>query len=560
MNLPFVLDVAISLVLTYLILSLLASEIQEILTTLLQWRAAHLKKSIEILLSGDLNRHSEQPPGRTTEETERVKVELSKVKSLVDTLYDDPLIENISQESREGIEAVLRRVVRAIVTLGRQSQVIFGRQNKITLTKGNEPSYIPSETFATTLLEKLHLSQFAHRLTALNLQILAEDEIISNIDECIRHTDLADNATVRTNLNNDLDGLKTIFTDICTAFRDKKATLLTSVYRLRDELDEYITKYDASSPNESAQSSSVPQKFTSRLTSLQKNVFYQKGSDYNNIDEVVRRLQPSLDQVLEIFVDDVKAVSDRYKTLDPQGDIFEAYKVIKADAKQISDRLPLSLQQSLAALERRAQINLSRVKDQAEVIEAELKQFKSEIQVWFDRSMERASGVYKRNARGIAFLIGFVIALILNADTFHIASRLAVDSTLRETLVQNAQLTTQCPVAPSGQAAPAQTPGAPAASPMPTISNPSASPINPLDCVRQQVNQSLPLPIGWSEANLAQQAQESPAWFAPFRKFLGWIVSALAISMGASFWFELLGKIINVRNAGKRPNSKSDNA
>jgi hypothetical protein len=47
MNLPFVLDVAIGLIFVYLILSLLTSEIQELLATLLQWRAAHLKKSIE---------------------------------------------------------------------------------------------------------------------------------------------------------------------------------------------------------------------------------------------------------------------------------------------------------------------------------------------------------------------------------------------------------------------------------------------------------------------------------------------------------------------------------
>jgi hypothetical protein len=36
MNLPFILDVALGLIFIYLILSLLASEIQELLTTVLQ--------------------------------------------------------------------------------------------------------------------------------------------------------------------------------------------------------------------------------------------------------------------------------------------------------------------------------------------------------------------------------------------------------------------------------------------------------------------------------------------------------------------------------------------
>ena len=52
MNLPVILDIVIGLIFIYLSFSLLASEIQAILTTILQWRATHLKKSIEELISG----------------------------------------------------------------------------------------------------------------------------------------------------------------------------------------------------------------------------------------------------------------------------------------------------------------------------------------------------------------------------------------------------------------------------------------------------------------------------------------------------------------------------
>ena len=54
MRLPVILDIALGLIFIYLILSLLASEIQELIATILQWRAAHLKKSIEIFLAGDV--------------------------------------------------------------------------------------------------------------------------------------------------------------------------------------------------------------------------------------------------------------------------------------------------------------------------------------------------------------------------------------------------------------------------------------------------------------------------------------------------------------------------
>jgi hypothetical protein len=38
------------------------------------------------------------------------------------------------------------------------------------------------------------------------------------------------------------------------------------------------------------------------------------------------------------------------------------------------------------------------------------------------------------------------------------------------------------------------------------------------------------------------------------RVFFGWSISAIAISMGAPFWFDLLGNIMNVRNSGKTKN------
>lgn len=172
-------------------------------------------------------------------------------------------------------------------------------------------------------------------------------------------------------------------------------------------------------------------------------------------------------------------------------------------------------------------------------IEDELRQFKLEIEVWFDRSMERASGVYKRNAKGVAFLIGFLLALAANADTFHIVSRLATDSTLRNALAENAELvTTNCP-----------------------SSEASGETDSRLECMRRQIDQSIPLPLGWDAVNLKQQQNESLNWlYPPLRRFLGWLVSGFAISMGASFWFDLLGKLINVRNAGRPPKKSTSSS
>jgi hypothetical protein len=49
MNFPAMLDVAIGLFFIYLTLCLLASGIQELIATLLEWRAKQLKEAIQII-------------------------------------------------------------------------------------------------------------------------------------------------------------------------------------------------------------------------------------------------------------------------------------------------------------------------------------------------------------------------------------------------------------------------------------------------------------------------------------------------------------------------------
>jgi hypothetical protein len=45
----------------------------------------------------------------------------------------------------------------------------------------------------------------------------------------------------------------------------------------------------------------------------------------------------------------------------------------------------------------------------------------------------------------------------------------------------------------------------------------------------------------------------SPNYSWLLAKFTGLLISTLAVSMGAPFWFDLLNKLVNVRLAGKRP-------
>ncbi|MFN7524442.1 MAG: hypothetical protein ACK5RD_15095, partial [Aphanizomenon sp.] len=127
MNLPFILDVVLGLMFIYLILSLLASEIQELLTTVLQWRAQHLRKSIEILLAGD-TQNSENP----------------EIIQLVNKIYSNPLIQSINQEAKGLLATLPRKVTWAMgsfFSLWRKSSSRFKKETIFGDQKRSAPSY-----------------------------------------------------------------------------------------------------------------------------------------------------------------------------------------------------------------------------------------------------------------------------------------------------------------------------------------------------------------------------------------------------------------------------------
>lgn len=68
----------------------------------------------------------------------------------------------------------------------------------------------------------------------------------------------------------------------------------------------------------------------------------------------------------------------------------------------------------------------------------ELHAFCNRLESWFDDSMRRVSGWYKRRTQFILFLIGLGIAFFFNVDTIEISSRLSTDKDARDKLVNMA--------------------------------------------------------------------------------------------------------------------------
>jgi hypothetical protein len=155
--------------------------------------------------------------------------------------------------------------------------------------------------------------------------------------------------------------------------------------------------------------------------------------------------------------------------------------------------------------------------------------FRTGVETWFDDSMDRLSGVYKRWAQLLHFLFGFFVAILFNVDSMNITSVLWHSPEAREAISAHAQSYM------------ASHPGEPG----------NASP-NLSETISQM--QDLPVPLGWTPKLLHRT--DPLAWIF---SLAGWLVTGFAISLGAPFWFDLLQNLmnINVRGAGPKPMSTS---
>ncbi|EPF21267.1 hypothetical protein FXO09_23490 [Microcystis aeruginosa KLA2] len=166
-----------------------------------------------------------------------------------------------------------------------------------------------------------------------------------------------------------------------------------------------------------------------------------------------------------------------------------------------------------------------------------LENFIDEIANTFTQIMERTSGVYKRNAKGVSFAFGFLAAALLNIDSFYVIEQLSKNSNLRQGINQVAtevfQTNKSC------------------------FKDAQADPTKVAKCTEklqvsvkdlEKINQ--PLPIGWDEKGWfnGEQIKEQNGLL---QAIFGWLMTGVAVAMGAPFWFDILGKFINVRNTGK---------
>jgi len=143
----------------------------------------------------------------------------------------------------------------------------------------------------------------------------------------------------------------------------------------------------------------------------------------------------------------------------------------------------------------------------------------------YNEIMERATGWYIKQTRIILFIIGFILALGFNIDTIAITTKLSKDKTARDKMIEFAG----------------------------KLQDKSL-----FDNISNKNSPSMEAAISKAFVEAGKSITESNHIIGNTLSsdnindysFFGWLITAFAISLGAPFWFDLLKKIMSVRQAG----------
>ena len=152
----------------------------------------------------------------------------------------------------------------------------------------------------------------------------------------------------------------------------------------------------------------------------------------------------------------------------------------------------------------------------------DLVRFKAGLESWFDETMAGVESQYKKWATTWLFVSGVVLAVLVNASAIDVAADLWNDAATRAAVVAAAEST-----ASAGQGAT-------------TIEDVARS---------TEALEELRLPVGWPEPPF--HASHDGGWWVSH--VIGWLLTGALLMLGAPFWFDLLSRLVSLRNSGKAP-------
>lgn len=185
-------------------------------------------------------------------------------------------------------------------------------------------------------------------------------------------------------------------------------------------------------------------------------------------------------------------------------------------------------------------------------------ELQAEIEKIFEAAMQRVTGIYRRNARIVSFFVGLALAVFLNIDTITITDRLWSEKELANRTADNATLIfSEIHKDASGTVGINR--NAKAVTESVSGSLITRIPGNADDSLKQAIArlktanaliQQSELPLGWATQNYPGCTDhfwtDLLAWVV---KTLGFLLTAVAISLGAPFWFDILSRVTPLRKS-----------
>jgi hypothetical protein len=146
----------------------------------------------------------------------------------------------------------------------------------------------------------------------------------------------------------------------------------------------------------------------------------------------------------------------------------------------------------------------------------DLGKMRDNIAAWFDNSMDRVGGVYKRRTQLWSFAIALIVAAALNVSAVGVGEALWLRPMLARTIGPTTGL------------------------------NPTAA---------LTLLETLGFPIGWSDA-----AFNNLQTWNGLEMLAGWLITATATLFGAPFWFDMLEQFVRLKGSGPSPAEKRTGA
>lgn len=173
--------------------------------------------------------------------------------------------------------------------------------------------------------------------------------------------------------------------------------------------------------------------------------------------------------------------------------------------------------------------------------EKQIEEFEKKLADFYESTMDRAGGWYKRKTRTILLIIATALSIALNIDTIKIANDALSDKPKLSSAVDNISSNLD-------ELAKLQSVAVTDTS-VEVIAKKDGDIANEVNNIRLVYEQTTGYTFGYKSF--------FEEWKANFwRKLLGILITAFALQLGSNYWFDMMNKAVNIRAVGKRPDEK----